>query len=1055
MPQSIEKTHPFVWKYKETFRAKYEEMCRHDSAYIVTIARKGPRLFDLFEDVVDFDHNPTIVSDRAIPYLDFTKAKELPLFDDIVIFGSTMNDRMQELKEVGASPQPYSLACSIDEAAINVNYGEALRKERVADFCDDIVGAFQLVGKPFDIDHPIFTLNLIGLDTFKTFAESMESQVENLQYFADMTNSLQRNNGVLNLVYAYPPQFSLQSLFNSQICRVRPSNLYKIRIFHQKSKGRASITPMLVFSVSFKENVDGPIFTQRFSYLNEVVNEAKEIFLRRNSSSEKIEEMLYRLIFFLVEYLYGISILSTFDFFSGEIRLGRRDCYYVFGDNLGEYLIRMLESKRTRIVSDLLSLKYSASKNRQGAEGIENKELFQELFYDEKNAEINKVMTWSNEIYSVWNICRLMKAKDMLTRKPEALHTPGRLKFGLTFEDLLSILKIKMGRIEPEVLSNEIDYFVDRGVLIPIFLKYQTNYWVRAYRFGENFGGYPEERRSYFVRNALERLFNVMKVDHISQFDFEKLFAYLIQVFSKTGSRISPTSFLEFKEFDFGIAFDEFGARPISKGFRSMPADKRKMGIIERRFLFQEAEENKVIKISRKGISLNNEFYVLHSEFSNPLSRIIPRVNIYTDLWTKLAYNRKIWPRKDDIMLLLTTCNKKSNFLSAYKTGIYSWFFHDHSRFSKIMNEVKLALNLKSKDSREFTLKVDLISNLLHDNAVRLRQSENKRRLWERREEVIRKIDQEFSRKPLIEPLWQEVKGLKFDVPYFSEKEQFSYGYLKRFYEIARASTNVLRSALVEREKGEFQEYVNSYNSVIARAGFLPSLSEIKEEDRISVIEALEHNYSTLVQYFKLLVEDREESLSDLRELDHDVAIVMYDIMDYSEQGEAKRDETTNNVALRMKDLLETMGEGKFHRCVLDDANALVLGSIQNTLKSTENLIEIMREKKMYSRIAIHYTDPNTRIKYMESQPKVAGGTPFIICGRLKEFARKAQREKTKEGIFENVILMTRSAYEKLSEDVKTGLEPRGPYKSEPMKGVGEIEYWQIDETKLFEFFGP
>lgn len=1038
-----EKVHPFISEYEEVFKKIFGEMCEGKPRYIVAIARKGPRLFDLFlRDDYAIQH-PIVVSDRGIPYLTLVRNEEVPLFDDIVIFGSTMKDKIEDLKKAGFNPLPYSLAYNIDEARIKVNYGKALSRKYAADFCDDITTAFQLLAKPFDLDHPIFTSTLDRMSF-----EQIKNRIINelgAQYFTDMTNNLQLNNGISNLVFTYPPPFTLKSLFTT-FCEVHPSNLYKIRIFYNERKKKLTIAPMLIFYIRFKD-LDKQFFVDGLDNFNDIISKAKEII---SYPKDNAEEVLYRLISYLIEYLYGISFISFFDFSSCEVTLNRKDVYYLYGDVFGEYLLKMLEVKKAKIIDDFSSQTSShlLGDTAKSEEKIENIKLFQDLFYGDiykGMSTIRELLKWTNEVEGVWNICRLMKVIDYDTRTLDALHSRGRLKFGFTFEDYFSILKMKIGIKDHKILSTVIDYFIDRGVLVPLFIKYPTNCWVRAYRFGENLGGYPEVKRAYFVRCALERLFENIETDNISQFDFEKFLAYMIQVFKKLDEG--------WKELNFDIAFDEFGARPITIGFRSVFV-KNGQVIPEKRFLFSEAQDNKVIEVVNRRITLGRKFYIARPSELNPLSRINSKIALYVDLWSKLVYRGD--GKKEELMLLLTTCNNNHNFLNSYKAGLYSWFFHDHSRFSKVLVEIKSILDLKEKDPTIFTQKVDEIDkSLIHDIATRLKQCENKRMVWEKREDIINRLDQEIAKKTFIGPLWEEIKNLIIDTSTLDEKQQLIYGYLLGFYEICRITINVLRSALKERERGELERYINMYNQTIENTRFIPGLSLISEKNLIGILKTLEYNYPLMEQFFRIKILDHERSPIPLRELDQDMALVMYDLMGFSEESEARREEISASIALGMENFLKAIREEKYYRYVLDDANALVLTSVENAFKSLKHLLEILKEQRMYARIAIHYTDQNTRIKYSEDRPQAITGRCFIICARLRDFAEKIQKERAKRGVIQNVIFITKNVYEQLPRDLKEGLELSGPFKSDRMHGVGEIEYWEVDEKKLLKIFGP
>lgn len=827
-------------------------MCSENSRYIVAIARKGPRLFDLFHINAS---KPIVVSDRAIPYLPLIRSEIVPLFDDIIIFGSTMNDKIQELRERGSNPVPYSLVYNITEAKIKANYGKALCEKDINSFCDDIVSAFQLLGKPFDIDHPIFTLTSISSTDFKKTIERINKEKKYIKLYANLTSNIQHENGILSLVYVYTPPFRLESLFNPQSCIVKPSSLYKVRIFYNSHEEKVTIVPMYISYLSFKDKSNNFIFNETLSHFNKIVSTAKRFISDASIMNEKAEEILYRLIFYLTEYLYGMCFISSFDIFPDMLILDIRDTYYLYGDKFGEYLFKILLANKDEIDNFLAQTSYSSNDSME-TKNIENIQLFRELFCDEKYQSMKSIrecLTWSNESDSLWNICRLMKVKDIETRMPNAFSKTGRLKFGFIFEDLFLILKNKIDIQDSKILSVLIDYFIDRGILIPLFLKYPTNYLVRAYRFGENLNGLAEKKRAYFIRMTLERLFKNIKSDRISQFDFEKFIAFLIQLVEKFG--------FKYKELEFKKMFDEFGARPVTLGFRGVVL-RDGQPFLEKRFVFRESLDNKVIKLVNGYISLDEKFHTLFEPESNPFSTIAPDLFLYVDLWTKLVYEKKIWPRKYDIILLLTTCDNKDNFLSSYMAGLDSWFYHDYLRFSKILTEIESAIiDLKDNKLRLEKYIEEVDKSIIKDVATRLVQCENKKEVWEKRYEIVKKIDEALKDEPFVGPVWEKVKNALIDLSPLTEKEQTVLNYLQTFYEICRESTNVLRSALKERNIGELKKYIERYNKVIENTGLLPTLSKIPDSELFSIIKVLKNNYSLLEQFFKNLISKWEEPI--------------------------------------------------------------------------------------------------------------------------------------------------------------------------------------------------
>jgi len=544
--------------------------------------------------------------------------------------------------------------------------------------------------------------------------------------------------------------------------------------------------------------------------------------------------------------------------------------YYLYGDQFGEYLIKSLSRVKESFSSkEIIENLFIKSEENSGTYDVQNMNLLSELNKQDECRKIDNLLAWTNEVTSLWNICRLLRVIDDITRDVKNLYIPGRLNFGFTFEDMLQIVKTKTNEINPRTLSIIFDYFVDRGILIPLYMRYPNQQFVRAYRFGENVNGLPEVKRAYFSRRALERLFERTKLESISQFEFEKFLSYLIHIFDNLNIN-------KLKELKLGVVIDEFGARPVTEGFRCLPVCDSPFSAYEKRYLFREAIDNKVICDPRtqsdRRLRLNEEFYVIYKRHLNPIESFTPQISLYTDFWCELIYNSGIWPRKDEIMLLLTTCNTKHNFLTAYKEGIYSWFIHDFTRFPKILKEAKTVLSLKFKDATEYSKKItELNQKLLHQNATRLRQSEEKRKVWEKRTEMINKIDYEVSKKPFLEPIWIDVKSKIFDFTPFSEDEEKFYIYLQKLYHVCRASTNLIRATLWERRSGEKDRYARLYNDAVKAFKNLTGLIDLKEiptekiEDLV-IIETLELNTSILADFFEKYLRTFEKKPTSLKD---------------------------------------------------------------------------------------------------------------------------------------------------------------------------------------------
>ena len=167
---------PFVEKHLKAFKKEYSLIENSKPQNIIAIARKGPRLCEVFSVLGFEDFELTkIVSDRAIPFISKgdMENKLYCVFDDVVIYGSTMNDVIKDLEIRGARTKAFSLAYDVDRAKLDVKREIELHTDEMANFCSEIATSFTLLGKPYDIDHPILSISLLkGSNTEKGIKNS-------------------------------------------------------------------------------------------------------------------------------------------------------------------------------------------------------------------------------------------------------------------------------------------------------------------------------------------------------------------------------------------------------------------------------------------------------------------------------------------------------------------------------------------------------------------------------------------------------------------------------------------------------------------------------------------------------------------------------------------------------------------------------------------------------------------------------------------------------------------------------------------------------------------
>lgn len=1024
---------------------------------MLAIARKGPRLFDLFDDLVSrLEEKLTVISERALPFISFDAmhGEVLPVVDDVVIYGSTMRDIVDYLKSKGVEPRAHCLVYDIEKASFSdIDPQKVMSHDEVVAYSHQIPAVFSMLGTPYDVDHPILFVSQVLPDTIDV--------VRKASHFIDIASPLQKANGIANLVSHIDASALTSAFLNASNVDFRTS-ISKVRMVYNAKKSTLCIEPILACELIVRD-VDKPVFSNEC--LDRITDEARKVLRKSGSSPTEQEEGFYRLLVYLLEYVYGLAFLRRIrNFIDKDLPLKcflrQKDVNLLFGDVFGKTIIEYVESNRGLLLSELPSaLEDPISEPQIGKDNprneIENRELYTELFGGEDYRRINEMLAWDDEVGCLWNICRLMHEKDKLTRLPDE-HIPNRLKFGFTFEDFMRIIRLRLSSVRRLHLSVAFDYLIDRGVIVPLFLRYPNGYFVRAFRFGESSNNTPEQLRGHYVHDVLNMLSQSTKSDSISQFDFEKLFSYLHDMFKGVEVPVSSEETASYDTLELSKQFDEFGARMFVESFSRVPETDSQTVYVP---LIQEVQQNRVLTQDADGFKLDKASCEIMLSKSSPLLSMHGEIKLYVSLWAELCYGRdRPHPRKDDVALLLTTCNTATNFLNAYKVGIYTWFSHREARFLRILGDMKLLVKGNNTTAEGWTR----VDNMLKDLAKRLKQCEVKKAILVKAPLLEEKIDNWSLHNDYRQGVWSKVKRNVMGQTQFTDKQLTQYDHLSILYPICRSMMNTLR-ALVAHVQGVpnsdlgyrtrahdrlARDYGHLFPSPLQEIGQNTTESTNAIEAASRILDVFEVNYKTLYAKFDEIRQYDKAPELKCEELDRETSILMYDIRGSSDWTPRENERITIAIDDHMKPYLQALGEGKYYSSVLNDENAWVISDVQKALKASQKLLEVLHAEGKDGRIAIHYTSAGNRVTvYKGKQGDALGGRCFIVCQRLRQRAEELQKSR---GGNPNVLLLTSDALSNLSEDVRSQLDILGPSHILPQgKSIGQLQYYEITEESL------
>lgn len=159
---------------------------------IIALARKGPRLVRMMKVIGISLPGVPIFTDNALDFLDAEDLGKNPvIFDDVVIVGSSLYRLRQKILDmfgvrvkVVAVYQDHENVCQ--ELVPDLLASESQTEANVQGFSSEIIRAITLLGLPYDVDHPIFSLDRDqGCRVFKELcvkAKSVHREHLSLQY---------------------------------------------------------------------------------------------------------------------------------------------------------------------------------------------------------------------------------------------------------------------------------------------------------------------------------------------------------------------------------------------------------------------------------------------------------------------------------------------------------------------------------------------------------------------------------------------------------------------------------------------------------------------------------------------------------------------------------------------------------------------------------------------------------------------------------------------------------------------------------------------------------
>ena len=509
--------------------------------FILALSRKGPRLLELLHIWGIWESEVPVITEKS---LDFVPPKEFEgkkvvIFDDIVISGTTLKELVQNLIEkYEAEFKVVCLAIDKDTIAfekddeggywIELDNGKkflldhklTLKKDERFIFCNEIVRSFIFLNKPYDIDYPVFYIDM-NPDNLLSLVKCSGSDTS-----YNLTTIYQDKNGFSR--YSFIPCFNynMTCFINKKF--QSDAQIAKLRLYYDATHESAAFVPIVTFGIDSKVFERENIFVENFQFFNRLIDDISGFIEPANR-----KQALYRLVWYLLNYLYCISfIIRNYSDSHEQLVvapskiLNHQDLNLIFGLSASKLILDFLDHYHHEVLKKFKEGEVTVSvpireidkpsSSRKERESTFDKK--RKLIYDEIRpyieTHLNKDDTLTNQMATIFEGLYYIKEIPTQNRIRE-MGISGveheRLRTGFSYEQVKEIMCDQeiIQRESQDVdikLSLATDFLVDAGIEIPLFYyERDDSFFERAYRYGED--ALSSRKYGYLISVTLQNLF--------------------------------------------------------------------------------------------------------------------------------------------------------------------------------------------------------------------------------------------------------------------------------------------------------------------------------------------------------------------------------------------------------------------------------------------------------------------------------------------------------------------------------------------------------------------
>jgi hypothetical protein len=989
---------------------------------VVAISRKGPRLIELMarEGFLSKSVLSRVIAEQALPFLTQNDNAGFVVVDDAMTYGTTF-DRIYRLTEQanircgGDSLKPTGIPFAVCKKAneehrkLAAKYFLNLEPDQIASFVNNEMLAFRLLGKPYDIEHPMLTWTGDFTDEYKLEAA--------LQDVTELLGGQKTNIDTLVPTVAGNVPVRCWTILLPTDSR---SNLYpradfgKLRIYLNPEKNRLLVAAMRPLSLS-KADMDslGEILPAPLNHL--WCEAAGMIVTKDDTEAERHMAIagsrslaMWANFLFAVVFLRDVkaTFLEAFENTTPQPQMlgpHREDLQYLIGPDL----CRRAESSFSQFLEcvDVNLTPASYPLFDHTAEIME--ERIPPEYEEDYKKKLPSLIDKALEVNDVLQTIFYTQHTDieLISRiGNDNIDDDERLEFGVTYSKLCQTV---MNRF-PDAIEIDIhecfDKLIDDGAIVPRYLDMaspgKSAIWARTFRVGEG----AVQKAAQTVRLLFEKLSKELKKPELPAVLFEKFCALALCVANDNGA-LRPLQSVGISK-----VFHLYGARPalMLQGQR-------------REFLTEWAINQNILSRSKRAnfteesgsYSLGQDIETLYPSRECPWDD-----DVKDGLEDLAALVAAIYKKYNGATLVaLTSAASNQELQRALEAELQLWLYDHTAAVSKGLAELSrlaedMTVNIPTEDQLENANRI--LSNTANFTA----QVNVKIKLAENRKNIYRQIDELVDTDKYLKRCWRKLRTT-LDGRISSEYSSSDLQKIISTLRIAHATTRILRELLTlagfkdERSKG-LEESLNLLQNLLNNTKNIDSaiktmftitdskpaiatlLTAVKGQPLDSFIEAFPSVRELVLEIADLCESalhrygiDRQTEQPQILPPPH--YIMMWDIIGSS--SEKIRDKIESLIVDANQRIKETFGDRimGFRADSKDDGNNFTCKSFTDVLTAFEILNDVFRG--YYFRAGCEANLQGELKYYPES--KSLGGKAFEYAARVMAFYKEIKANPT------------------------------------------------------------